>query len=159
MCLQVWESQRDEHLAALAGVPVDLSGDGRCDSPGHSAKFLTYSFYSNQLGKILHSELVRVKEVKPLIAVAIRELVVGKCTILIFLFQCPEASASSKMEKEGCIRGIAFLKSRDVIIHSFTTDRHSAIKAHMRLHEPTILHLFDVWHAVKGNPKEQIFFF
>ncbi|KAM7313643.1 uncharacterized protein ISCGN_003490 [Ixodes scapularis] len=125
----VWESQRDEHLAALAGAPMDLSGDGRCDSPGHSAKFLTYSFYSNQLGKILPSELVRVKE-------------------------CPEASASSKMENEGCIREIAFLKSRDVIIRSFTTDRHSAIKAHMRLHEPTILHLFDVWNAVKGLRKK-----
>lgn len=151
MCSQVWETQRDEHLAALAEAPVDLSGDVRCDSPGHSAKFLTYCFYSNQLGKILPSELVRVKEVKILIVAAICKLDVGKCTIHIFLFQCPEESASSKMEKEGCICGIAFLKLRDIIIHSFLTDRHSGIKAHMKLHEPTILHLFDVWHAVKGS--------
>lgn len=122
ICSQVWESQRNEHLAALAEAPVDLSGVVRWDAPGHSAKFLTYCSYLNQLGKILHSELVRVKELKLLIAAAICKLDVGKCTIRIFLFQCPEASTSSKME-EGCICGIAFLKLRDIIIHSFTTDR------------------------------------
>ncbi|CAN7938098.1 unnamed protein product, partial [Ixodes hexagonus] len=122
----VWDRQRDEHLTALAGEPVDLSGDGRCDSPGHSAKYMTYSFFSHLLNKIIHTEQVQDKE-------------------------CPEASASSKMEKEGCVRGITFLKSRGILIGSFTTDRHSGIKAYMRTNQPTILHLFDVWHAVKGE--------
>ncbi|KAM7293801.1 hypothetical protein ISCGN_023384 [Ixodes scapularis] len=126
---KVWDRQRDEDLTALAGEPVDLSGDGRCDSPGHSAKYMTYSFYSHRLGKIVHTELVQVKE-------------------------CPEVSASSNMEKEGCARGISFLKSRNVLIRSFTTDRHSSIKAYMRIHQPAILHLFDVWHAVKGIRKK-----
>uniref|UniRef100_A0A6B0VFU9 Putative crack-1 is transposable element n=1 Tax=Ixodes ricinus TaxID=34613 RepID=A0A6B0VFU9_IXORI len=125
----VWDRQRDEDLTALVGEPVDLSGDGRCDSPGHSTKYMTYSFYSHRLGKIVHTELVQVKE-------------------------CPEVSASSNMEKEGCVRGIAFLKSKNILIRSFTTDRHSSIKAYMRIHQPTILHLFDVWHAVKGIRKK-----
>ncbi|KAG0436251.1 hypothetical protein HPB47_018053, partial [Ixodes persulcatus] len=39
---------------------VHLAGDGRCDSPGYSAKYCTYSFYCNALQKIVHTEQVQV---------------------------------------------------------------------------------------------------
>lgn len=144
---------------------MDLSGDGRSDSSGHGAKYMTYSFYSHRLGKIVHTELVQVKEVRTLTTIGktIGSKNTGTrqrykvCNILdpfhkvLPSFWCPEVSASSNMGKEGCARGISFLKSRNVLIRSFTTDRHSSIKAYMRIHQPAILHLFDVWHAVKGE--------
>lgn len=36
------------------GTPVDLAGDGRCDSPGFSAKYCTHVVFAAQLGRILH---------------------------------------------------------------------------------------------------------
>ena len=34
------------------GNIIDLSGDGRCDSPGHNAKYLTYSFINKSTNKL-----------------------------------------------------------------------------------------------------------
>ena len=39
-----------------------LSGDGRCDSPGHNAKYLTYSFLDQSTGKIATLSLTQVTE-------------------------------------------------------------------------------------------------
>ena len=39
------------------------SGDGRCDSPGHNAKYLTYSFMDKETGKIAAMPLIQVSEV------------------------------------------------------------------------------------------------
>ena len=40
-----------------------LSGDGRCDSRGHNAKYLTYSFTDKEAGKIAAMSLIQVSEV------------------------------------------------------------------------------------------------
>ena len=42
---------------------IDLSGDGRCDSPGHNAKYLTYSFMDKSANKIGAFSLTQVTEV------------------------------------------------------------------------------------------------
>ena len=42
------------------GRELILGGDGRCDSPGHSAKYGTYSLMDVEQNKILHSQLVQV---------------------------------------------------------------------------------------------------
>ncbi len=39
----VFSTQKEAMIAALGNVPVTLVGDGRCDSPGFSAKYGTYS--------------------------------------------------------------------------------------------------------------------
>jgi len=41
---------------------IDLSGDGRCDSPVHNAKYLTYSFMDKNTNKILAFTLTQVLE-------------------------------------------------------------------------------------------------
>ena len=38
-----------------------LGGDGRCDSPGFSAKYGSYSFMELDYNVVLHVELVQVK--------------------------------------------------------------------------------------------------
>lgn len=42
------------------GRELILGGDGRCDSPGHSAKYGTYSLMDVEQDKILDSQLVQV---------------------------------------------------------------------------------------------------
>ena len=43
---------------------VHVSADGRCDSPGYSAKYGTYSVMDNSTGKILDFSLVHVGAVE-----------------------------------------------------------------------------------------------
>jgi len=42
------------------GRELIVGGDGRCDSPGHSAKYGTYSLMDAEQNKILDSQLIQV---------------------------------------------------------------------------------------------------
>lgn len=42
------------------GRELILGGDGRCDSPGHSAKYGSYTVMDVEKNKILDSQLVQV---------------------------------------------------------------------------------------------------
>lgn len=42
------------------GRELIVGGDGRCDSPGHSAKYGTYSLMDAEQNKILDSQLIKV---------------------------------------------------------------------------------------------------
>lgn len=44
--------------------PVTLAGDGRCDSPGHSAKYGTYTMLDVDSEKVVDFKVVSVCEVK-----------------------------------------------------------------------------------------------
>ncbi|XP_077554088.1 uncharacterized protein LOC144168961 [Haemaphysalis longicornis] len=125
----VWTQHQALLLASLQGKVTDLCGDGRCDSPGFSAKFLTYSFLSQSLGKIIHTEQVQVRE-------------------------NTRVQASTNMEKEALIRGLAFLEEKAITIGAFVTDRHPGIRAYLRDHCPGIQHYFDIWHVAKGVQKK-----
>ena len=46
-------------LAFLKGTPLQLPGDGRCDSPGYSAKYCTYSLMDNAYHRLQFSADVR----------------------------------------------------------------------------------------------------
>ena len=39
---------------------INLHGDGRCDSPGHSAKYGTYTLMDNGSGKVVAFSVVQV---------------------------------------------------------------------------------------------------
>ena len=61
--VNVW--QRMEHSMVdelrAAGQPLVIGGDARNDSPGHTAKYGSYSFMDVTRNKILHVELVQVR--------------------------------------------------------------------------------------------------
>ncbi|KAL1485605.1 hypothetical protein MTO96_031822 [Rhipicephalus appendiculatus] len=61
--LHIWQ-QQDELFHQLRGCSADLASDGRCYSPGFSAKFMTYSLHVAQVNRILHFEQVQVGEMK-----------------------------------------------------------------------------------------------
>ncbi|KAG0434535.1 hypothetical protein HPB47_019034 [Ixodes persulcatus] len=60
--LKIWQQQQDELFGELVGTEVDLAGDGRYDSPGFCAKYMTHSLHATQVNKILHFEQVQVEE-------------------------------------------------------------------------------------------------
>ncbi|CAN7999187.1 unnamed protein product [Ixodes pacificus] len=122
---QVWEEEQEKLLGELRDQPLDLAGDGRCDSPGYGAKYLTYSLHAPHVNKIVHFEQV----------------------------QCEAVPNSGSMEKEGLIRSLAFTREKELTVRSLATDRHRSIAKHMREKEPAILHFFDVWHVSKSVKK------
>ena len=60
--ISTWKTEQErllEEAAQLEGGLV-LEGDSRCDSPGHSAKFGTYTVIEANMNKVIASELIQV---------------------------------------------------------------------------------------------------
>ena len=55
--------QQEAVIEYLRGNQLHLSGDGRCDSPGYSAKYGTYALMNSTTDLILDYSLVQVSEV------------------------------------------------------------------------------------------------
>ncbi|XP_042610729.1 uncharacterized protein LOC109070109 [Cyprinus carpio] len=119
-------AMNDLHLQTELCNPVHLSGDGRSDSPGFSAKYNTYSFMDDTTDKIVHFELVQVTE----------------------------ASSSVAMEPVGFKRAVNTIQEQGIKIDVLTTDRSPSIRKIMRVEYPNIHHEFDIWHVVKGLSKK-----
>lgn len=60
---QVWQEQHGALLEAMkaSGTGAKLAGDSRADSPGHCAKFGTYSLLDTTLNKIVDVKLVETE--------------------------------------------------------------------------------------------------
>ena len=58
-----WEAHQECVHVCLEEKCLQVSGDGRCDSPGHSAKYCTYTIMDAQTNMILDFQLVQVSEV------------------------------------------------------------------------------------------------
>jgi len=82
---------------------VSVSGDGMCDSHGHSAKYGTYTFMDNETQEI------------------------GDFTVI----QVSEVSSSNAMEESGFASSLKYLKKCGVKIKCITTDRHISISSFM----------------------------
>jgi ribonuclease HI len=105
---------------------VDVCGDGRCDSPGHSAKYGTYTLMDEKTNLIIEFSLVQVTEV----------------------------TSSNAMEYEGCKRALNSIIKNKIPIRCLTTDRHTTITAKMRTNYANIVHQYDVWHISKWVTKK-----
>ena len=59
---ECWDEQQKElfRQAKNRGGGLVLGGDGRADSPGHCAKYGTYTTMDLQMNKVLHVEVVQV---------------------------------------------------------------------------------------------------
>ncbi|KAK3099185.1 hypothetical protein FSP39_000706 [Pinctada imbricata] len=108
------------------GVPLKLGGDARCCSPGHTAKFGSYSLMNLDTSKIIDIKLVQSNEVRN----------------------------SYNMELEGLKRCMAVLETEGIDVSDLVTDRHSQVKAYMKDDQQHINHWFDVWHVAKGVYKK-----
>lgn len=59
---KVWSVHQEELLSQVKadGSKVVVGGDGRCDSPGHCAKYCSYTLMELNRNKILEMNLVQV---------------------------------------------------------------------------------------------------
>ena len=118
---KAWKEERSSVLNEVkSNGPVSLIGDGRCDSPGHNAKYCTYTMMTDE-GKVAAINVVQVTEV----------------------------TSSNAMEKEGFKRCIQDLAREEVTIKRIATDRHTSISSTMKKDHGEIDHQYDVWHLSK----------
>ena len=118
--------QQEAVIEYLRGNKLHLSGDGRCDSPGYSAKYGTYSLMDSATDLILDYSLVQVTE----------------------------TGSSVAMEKEGLRRCLDKVLAQGVEITSIATDRHVGVASLMKKEYSFIDHQYDVWHLSKSVTKK-----
>lgn len=124
---QTWKKSQTSVVRKIKqSSSVDVCGDGRCDSPGHSAKFGTYTLMDESSRLIIEFSVVQVTEV----------------------------TSSNAMEYEGCKRTLDSIIKKKVPIRCLTTDRHITVTAKMRSNYPKIKHQYDVWHLSKWVTKK-----
>ena len=117
-----WEKEQQNTLRQVkVKGAVSLNGDGQCDSPGHNAKYGTYTLMDDNTGKITAFSIVQVSEV----------------------------TSSNAMEKEGFIRCLTTLEGNEVVINRITTDWHTGINNCMDKGHQDKKHQYDVWHVSK----------
>uniref|UniRef100_A0AAV2K348 Transposase n=1 Tax=Knipowitschia caucasica TaxID=637954 RepID=A0AAV2K348_KNICA len=91
-----WKLEQDEKIReAATGGPLTLGGDMRADSPGHSAKYGSYTMMNLQSNSVIDIQLI----------------------------QSSEVGNSVRMEKEGFIRSLTMLEEKGVKVQAIVTDR------------------------------------
>ena len=107
-----------------------LAGDGRSDSPGHCAKYDSYSVIELSCNKVFDFKLVQV----------CRVIIVKNLTTIYLniLFQSSEVGGSYHMENEGLHRLIEFLKGEGLQIGVIVTDPHKQINKWIRETHPEV---------------------
>ncbi|XP_062588586.1 uncharacterized protein LOC134250245 isoform X2 [Saccostrea cucullata] len=125
---EVWRDQQASYVqeARASGRQLHLGGDGRADTPGHCAKFGSYTLMDLAENVVVDLQLIQSNEVG------------GSCL----------------MEKEGLIRGVRYLEENGLPISQIVTDRHLQVAKWMRENLPDTTHSIDVWHVAKGFKKK-----
>eukprot|EP00116_Pleurobrachia_bachei_P007746 sb/3468008/ len=119
---RVFKADVTERVNRLKGLTrVILRGDGQYDSPGHSAKYCTYTLIDDE----------------------------GYVVALVVV-QKNEKGVEGELEAEGAKRAILQLEQRGVKITDIATDRHKTLATWLKLHRPHITHHFDMWHLVRN---------
>ncbi|CAB4019001.1 Hypothetical predicted protein, partial [Paramuricea clavata] len=126
---EFWEQHKQQVWNEKAGKDVILSGDGRNDSPGHSAQYCTYSLADMQDNTIIQMNVVDVREA---------------------------AGKSNNMERIGFERGMDMLLTSPIVVKEVVTDGHLEIAALMKREEKyeNVVHQNDVWHGGKSITKK-----
>lgn len=120
--------QQTAILAALADEEISVMGDGQCDTPGHNAKYLTYSLLEEETELIVSSKVVCLGE--------------------------EEIKSSNAMEVEGLDRCLDELETHHITISEVATDRHPLVTHYMKNQRPEIDHQYEIFHTAKGVTKE-----
>jgi len=105
-----------------------LSGDGRCDSPGHNTKYGTYTMIDRQTDTIVDFRIVQVTKV----------------------------NSSNAKEREGFKRCMNHIHVNFWQIKAVATDRHVGIRADMKRNLPEIDHQYHVSKKLTEKSKKKV---
>ncbi|XP_065054534.1 uncharacterized protein LOC135683252 [Rhopilema esculentum] len=119
--LEHWKSVQQQLLRSSQGIRT-LGGDARMDSPGHTAKYGSYSLMNLESNKI----------------------------ISVNTLQSNEVGGSYHMELEGLKRCLDEVKAAGINFSTLVTDRHAGVKKYMRECHSDKNHRFDVFHVAKS---------
>ncbi|XP_018113154.1 uncharacterized protein cskmt.L isoform X2 [Xenopus laevis] len=120
-----WKNEQEAVKNDMAGNSVVLASDAQVDSPGHSAKYCTYTMMDVMTKKIVSYKIDKVAPGKSLAAV-------------------------EKSLLESCL---ANLLSEGIRIKVIATDQNVRISKMMATKYPSINHQFDVWRIGKSLAK------
>jgi hypothetical protein len=130
---ETWSEERGKLVEEFKEKSLVLAGDARCDSPGHGAKYGSYTLMhidgNGEQGsrKIVSMKLVAEFEVKN----------------------------SHHLEPEGLRRCLdQVLKEDELQVSVLATDRHRMVGAMMKKDFTDIHHQFDIWHFAKSIIKK-----
>ncbi|KAG1944833.1 hypothetical protein F2P79_014357 [Pimephales promelas] len=127
--VQAWQNEQAAIIRDLKEMRggLILSGDCRSDSPGHCAKYGTYSLIEDRINKVLDLQLV----------------------------QSSEVPSSTWCELEGLKRSINFLTQQHMQVSALITDRNRQVAKWVReeLCPKGTSHFFDIWHIGKSLGK------
>ena len=121
-----WLSEQNSVFEEIGQTDLWLCGDGRCDSPGHSAKYGTYSMLDQATDKIVDLKVVQVSEV----------------------------ANSNAMEREGFKRCMETIAGKGAVVKVVATDRHIGTAADIKRDHPEKEHQFDLRHVSKSITKK-----
>ncbi|XP_077091361.1 uncharacterized protein LOC143742388 [Siphateles boraxobius] len=127
--VQTWQNEQAaiiRDLKEMSGGLI-LSGDCRSDSPGHCAKYGTYSLIEDRINKVLDLQLV----------------------------QSSEVPSSTWCELEGLNCSINFLTQQHLQVSTLITDRNQQVAKWVReeLCPKGTSHYFDICHIGKSLGK------
>ncbi|XP_026100436.1 uncharacterized protein LOC113071285 isoform X1 [Carassius auratus] len=127
--VQAWQNDQAKNFSDLRAMDggLVLAGDCRSDSPGHCAKYGSYSLIEDRVNKVVDVQLV----------------------------QSSEVPNSSWCELEGLKRSVDLLRGKDLHLATLITDRHRQVAKWVReeLSPEGTRHYFDVWHIAKSLGK------
>ncbi|KAK7877112.1 hypothetical protein WMY93_032192 [Mugilogobius chulae] len=126
---EAWKTKQADILDQLKEMDggLILSGDCRSDSPGHCAKYGTYTVIEERINKVVDLQLV----------------------------QSSEVPNSTWAELEGLKRTVNFLTEQKMHVSTLVTDRNRQVAKWVRetLCPGGTKHFFDIWHVSKGLKK------
>lgn len=107
----VYEDEYNFFKGQASSELQGLAGDGRCDSPGSSAKFCTYLLMDTGTNKILHAETIDKREVH---------------------------LQSSNMERKGILRALNFVLAKfrcSVTVDEVITDASTSVQTILGMYQ------------------------
>lgn len=123
--LDFWEKHKQKNFEeARQRDSISISGDGQYDSPGFSAKYVTYSIMDLKTNKILDFVL------------------------------CQRGLVEGDLEKAACEKALEKVTKELPAVKLFLSDRHRGVGLLLRTKFPEIHHEFDVWHLAKSLMKK-----
>nr|XP_026695329.1 uncharacterized protein LOC113475407 isoform X1 [Ciona intestinalis]XP_026695330.1 uncharacterized protein LOC113475407 isoform X1 [Ciona intestinalis] len=129
--MQLWRERQMWMLSTLQAEDggIVCGGDERADSPGHSAKYGTYTMMELRMKAVVDIQ-----------------------TIQLLCQKSNEVGGSYHMEQDGLARSLQ--RIQNFVPVDTIMDRHVSIKKYLRDQHPHIKHLFDIWHVAKGLKKK-----